>query len=401
MSVRHGLIDITEQICEGHYEVATSSLDLRAGSINNTAIKCGAVFGAPADGTVESLSTSTFTGVQMARKNLYVCATAYKASIKTVHFRHNGTSEDFAGLEVIDIVAKTYSAEISKPLWAVENSGDRRMGFDPLWGITSDAFEDTEGFDTLRSESLWLPTSPSMTDGIGQTEGGDALAAAGGFLLRLANLYQPWIDAPDFSGAMEFALQERWSRLSQNHTTVSSIPSLILTNGLAAGLVGTKTSFSSRYVEWPASLAVENSTRGLPRAKVQFYRRIIQYDIRYAIPSFLILALVLASVVAAVWSAITSSSIVCTMQRLYNQTSAGRLAVTLLQPDQSDPTQSSHAWVAKEGSLRIAFGMISQSEDDNFCRIVQNGESGSEMPPETVTEAAKTERGHLLPGTAQ
>jgi hypothetical protein len=359
------------------------------------------MYSAPTQRDEQSLSASTWNGVTTSRKNIYICATAYKASIKTVDFRYNATRGDLRGLEVLKVAPKVYSTEASKPLWAVEHSFDRVMRFDPLWGLVNDSYETTEGFHTVRAESLWLPTSPSMSGGFGEYEGYDALAATGGFLKRLANLYDTGkLEAKDYTGEAEWALSERWQRLSHNQTTASQIPSLILTEGLAAGLVGTKTSFSTKYVEWPASLAVDSSERGYPRAKVRVQRRVIQYDLRYAIPSFVVLAILLVAVAVAVASAATAPAVLRTMQQMYNQTSAGRLITTLLRPGKSDPTQTSSAWVESEGGFVLAFGKISQPEDESFCKIV--GEPVNDEPQtQSISEATKSERGHLLPGNAQ
>jgi hypothetical protein len=379
--------------------VSERNNDQRAVNITYPAIRCGAMLSAPIETTEQSLSASTFTGIKTSRKNVYICATAYKASIKTVDFRYNGTGGDFTNLEILNIAPKTYANNASKPLWAVEHSFEKIMRFDPLWGLVNNSYETTLGFHTLRSESLWLPTSPSMTGGFGESEGYDALAATGGFLKRLANLYKGSLSARDYTGEMEFTLSERWSRLSQNQTTASQIPSLVLTDGLAAGLVGTKTSFSSKYVEWPASLVVDNNPRGYPRAKVQMYRRVIQYDIRYAIPSFLVLALLLVALTGAISCGTIAPSILRTMQRMYNQTSAGRLATSLLCPGRGDPTDASDAWVNDDGGMRLAFGRISAPENDSFCRVV--GESSEvDLKSDSITETTKTERGHLLPESA-
>ncbi|KAH7371589.1 hypothetical protein BKA66DRAFT_423949 [Pyrenochaeta sp. MPI-SDFR-AT-0127] len=395
------MLTATEQICEGLYRVSTLGTDNRAANITNPAIKCGTMLGAPRITTNQSLAASTFTGVETSRKNVYICATAYKASIKTVNFRYNGTGGDFTNLEVLNIAPKTYPNDAAKPLWAVEHSFDRVMRFDPLWGLVNDSYETTLGFHTLRSESLWLPTGPGASGGFGELEGYDSVAASGGFLKRLGNLYrQMSLRSRDYSGSQEFALSERWSRLSSTQTTASHIPSLILTDGLAAGLVGTKTSFSSKYVEWPAMLAVDDNTRGFAQNKVQVYKRVIQYDIRYAIPSFVVLALLLAALAGAFISSIIAPTIVGTMQRMYNQTSAGRLITSLLQPGRSDPTQSSDAWVNDEGKLRLAFGRITSPEDDYFCRIVDKS-SDVESKTEGINETTKAERGHLLTGSAQ
>jgi hypothetical protein len=391
---------MTEQICEGHFRVSTLGSDERSANITYPAIRCGALYGAPVQTDGRSLPASTFTGVTTSRKNVYICATAYRASVKTVHFRYNGTDGDFTGLSVVKITPKVYPDEASKPLWAVEHSFDKIMSFDPLWGLVSDDYETTEGFHTLRSESLWLPTSRSITGGFGGSEGYDALAATGGFLKRLGSLYNMDPLGKDYTGKTEWALFERWQRLSQNETAASQIPSLVLAEGLAAGLVGTKTSFSARYVEWPAGLGVDNSESGYPRAKVQVYRRVIRYDIRYAIPSFVVLALLIVALVGATVASIITPSILRTMQQLYNQTSAGRLAITLLRPGQSDPTQSSEAWVQNEGGLRLAFGKLRTPEKDFFARI-EGEPSDTNQKFESITETASAERNHLLPGAAR
>jgi hypothetical protein len=391
---------MTEQICEGHFRVSSLRSDERSVNITYPAIRCGALYGAPVQTNDRALSASTFTGVTTSRKNIYVCATAYRASVKTVDFRYNGTDGDFSGLSVVEITPKVYPNEASKPLWAVEHSFDKVMRFDPLWGLVSDDYETTEGFHTLRSESLWLPTSPSMGINLGEHEGYDALAATGGFLKRLANLYDTSpLGGKDYTGKTEWALSERWQRLSQNETAASQIPSLILTEGLAEGLVGTKTSFSTKYVEWPASLGVDNSESGYPRAKVQVYRRVIRYDIRYAIPSFIVLALLTVALVGATVASIITPAILRTLQRLYNQTSTGRLATTLLRPDQSDPTQSSKTWVQNEGGLRLAFGKFRAPENDFFGRI-EGEPSDTNQQFESMTETASAEKNHLLTSTA-
>lgn len=387
-----------EQICEGRYHLSADGFDERAANMDHPAIKCGLMLGAPIEPGTWNSSASALTGVEASRKSIYVCATAYRASVKTVNFRYNGTGGDLSNLEVTSIAPKVYPNDALQPLWAVEHSSNRPMRFDPLWGIVNTSFENTDGFTTKRSDSLWLPASRSLITSFGETVGFDALAATGGFLKRLSSLYKPppsLREERDYSGKLEFGLAERWSRLSQNQNTASQIPSLILTDGLAADLVGTKTSFTSKYVEWPASLAVDDKTRGFPTAKVQVYQRTIEYDIQYAIPSFLVLFLLCIALIGAAASTIIAPSIVRTMQNLYNQTSAGRLATNLLRED-GDPTQPSSLWIKEQGHLSLAFGKVFVPEDDYFCKIILDESVDGDSQPQTVTEPAKAERRSLL-----
>jgi hypothetical protein len=271
----------------GYYEVSSRGLDRRANNITNPAVKCGSVLGAPLQNPKDSLSPSTYSGVETNQRNLYVCASGVRAAIKTVDFRYNGTERRFSNLAVLRIKDKVYHDEESKPLWAVEHSYDERMSFEPLWGIVDGRYETTDGFYTLRADKLWLPTNPHLTINFGESEVMDALAAVTGFIRRLGNLYDGLasLKERDYTGEYEYALFERFQRLSHNETVASQIPSLILNDKLAAGLVGTKTSISIKYVVMPASLAANDTVRGFPRARVMTYGRVLRYDMRYAIPA--------------------------------------------------------------------------------------------------------------------
>jgi hypothetical protein len=362
------------QICRGYYAVRDPGIDLRANNITNPAVQCGFVLGAALQISKDNLTASNYSGVETYQKKLYICATGIRASIKTVDFQYNATgAADLSNLKVLEIKDKVYPDENSKPLWAVEHSYDKVMRFDPLWGIIDNRYETVDGFYSLRAEKLWLPTSPHLAGNFGETEGSDALAAVSGHVRRLGNLYNRALNfGRDYSGKFEYALFERYQRLSNNETEASQIPSLIMTDGLAAGLVGTKTSISTRYVEWPASLSVDGTTRGFPRARVSRYKRAVRYDIRYAIPGFILLALLIPALVAASGIALSSPSIFRTMRNMYNQTSAGRLATSMLPPGRSDPKQPSHEWVEGGGKLTLSFGQIREPDKDYFCMVVED-----------------------------
>jgi hypothetical protein len=342
----------------------------------------------------------SYYGVDTYQRNLYVCASGLRASIKTVDFLYNDTGGLLANLRVLRIRDKAYPNERSKPLWAVETSEPLRMWFDPLWGIVSDLYEEMNGFYTQRSEGLWLPASPFLSLNFGETEGYDALAAASGFIKRLSNLYGGLGDLTgrDYSEATEYTLFEQFQRLSQNETGASQIPSLILTDGLATGLVGTKTSISNKYVEWPATLAVDDRVRGFPQAQVTGNRRVIRYKISYAIPGILILAVLLVAFIAAIWIIASSAgSILTTMQRMYNQTSAGRLATNLLL-DRSDPRQRTSEWINWNGAVQLSFGYIFAREKDHFVSVL---EPSSDSNPEMAEEGAATGRSMPEVATAE
>ena len=86
---------------------------------------------------------------------LYSCATAVKASIKTVEFKLNGTS--LPDLKVQAIKGKDFSLEANEPVWAVESTNMKLHDGVPLWGLVDLKAKRPANVTTVRREHLWLP----------------------------------------------------------------------------------------------------------------------------------------------------------------------------------------------------------------------------------------------------
>ena len=320
----------------------------------------------------EQLTPDTYTGQRTYQRKMYVCATGMRASIKTVDFKYNETSTQLSSLEVSRIAEKEYPDDKSKPLWAVEHSYERRMWFDPLWGIVDDKYETTEGFYTQRSDHLWLPMTPNLVLNFGDTQGIGTLAAVNSFIRHLGNLYNGiGISARDYSGEYEYSMVERIRPLFDNETAASRIPSLIMTDGLAADLVGTKTPLSDSGAPWPATLAATSPDSGRPeQLRASPNKRVIRYDIRYAIPGLILLALFLLALAWAAAILAFRPGILTTLRNTYNQTSAGRLATSLLESEHANPNRPTGQWVRQDGKLLVSFGNIDSQRKDYFCKVV-------------------------------
>jgi hypothetical protein len=367
-------------MCRGFYEYTIGN-DWRANNLTYPAVQCGMVLGGPTELPRTGLSVAEFEDTQVYRKNLYTCATGIRASIKQVHFLYNGTGSALENLRVERIVDKEYPDKRSQPLWAAEHSRNRTMRWDPLWGIVNDTYENygyDEGFYTIRAAKFWLATSPHQSTNFGELNGWDSLAAVSGYLRRLGNLYGALGDSsgPSYSGALDNSMLERFQRLTVDQERASTIPSLILTDGLAASLVGTKTAISSKMVVWPASLAVDDTVRGIPAARVVEYRRVIRYDLRYAIPAFLALAMLLIALLWAFGILAFSRATIALLRNMYNQTSAGRLATSLLLAEHANPKQSSNEWARNEGNLPLSFGQMTEKEKEYFCTLGTGTQQG-------------------------
>lgn len=229
------------------------------------------------------------------------------------------------------------------------------MRFDALWGLVNDSYENFKGFYTTREKHLWLPAGPSSVS-FGALYGFDALAAASAFTRHLGypNPFSGY--HRDYSGKYDYTTRLRFRQLSDSNITVAQIPSLIITDGLAGTLVGTKTAFSNKGAPWPATMASDATNHGSPALNVTVIERVIRYDMRYAVPGLIILVFFVVVLVWMVTILVRSRSILRNLRYMYNHTSTGRLATGLLSEGEFDASQPTKDWVESEGQRRLTFG---------------------------------------------
>ncbi|CAG9947227.1 unnamed protein product [Clonostachys rosea f. rosea IK726] len=377
-----------EQICRGFWHIDNTDIDRRASNITNAAVSCGFLLGAGRS-SLESeggIMKQSMNGLLTYHRNMYICASAMKASIKSVDFLYNGTDGKLPNLKVTGISDKVYTNEQSKPLWAVEASAPERMTYDPLWGLVDDRYENTPGFSTMRSEQLWLPVgSGNAARGLGARDGWDSLAGIQAPIFELYNAYNTLANRDSYTEGNSYSLVERFVKLSVNDTLASNIPSLMITDALASTIVGTKTAIRNTPIAYPARLTVNDPLMGFPHAQVVASSRVIHYDLRYAIPGIITLILLFVVVVWALTIvAITRGGIVTTIREMDNQTSTGRLATALLSPERSNPGLSSEKWAETDGNLVLKFGHIGERKAEYFMAMLDRDAIPDYQPePET------------------
>ena len=135
-------------------------------------------------------------------------------------------------------------------------------------------------------------------------------------------------------------------------------------------IVGTKTAVRTDPVDQPAQLAVNNPERRLSSFPVTKYKHDLHYQLRYAIPG--VLALALLAFFFLLWAFILlifRRRLLATLRNMYNQTSAGCLAATLLCPGRSSPNQSTNRWVNGNGRLVLKFGRIANYDSEYFVWV--------------------------------
>lgn len=207
-------------------------------NITNILVGCGLMHGLPQ--RQDTGSSLIFDSGSRWSQPLYSCATAAKATIKTVTFSFNGTDQNLKNLNVTSVKDKVYPDEKSKPLWGVEDTGNA-YNMDQMkliWGLVSSQYENHPNVSTVRQESLYLPGWGSLGASMYRLDTANlpasdfyAGAIGEGYDVGLANTV-----TMDYSGNSNMAMWVRWQQLSSTPQTATKIPNLIFTDYAAGGV---------------------------------------------------------------------------------------------------------------------------------------------------------------------
>ncbi|KAF2271016.1 hypothetical protein CC78DRAFT_563594 [Lojkania enalia] len=290
---------------------------------------------------------------------MYSCASASKASIKTVLFRYNGT-ESLHSLDIVDIKPIKYSREEDKPLWAVENWTMQLHYLNPIWGITLPEHANQPNISTARQEFLYLPGHGNYRYAIPSNEA-QFLAGVDFYSRIMALAYQQDPSSvsstrvtPDYSGASNLALYNKWQDYSHNNSMAARIINLIWTDISANAVVGIKSQLPSEPLHNLASKRDESTTR--VQVPITVYTRRVRFHYVYGILAFLALScsglLALISLTMMLIGRATPS----TMRRFLDQTSAGWILTTFLYTNDCSPSASRANWLRPVERKQIDLG---------------------------------------------
>ncbi|PKX88981.1 uncharacterized protein P174DRAFT_471458 [Aspergillus novofumigatus IBT 16806] len=320
--------DLATTICGG----TTSS---SPSTITSALIGCGLVYGAAnrTDG-VSPLRTDPNSPWSIP---LYICASAVRASLKTVSFRYNGTGLD--ALSITSLSQKTYP---SPPLWAVEDLPDRTLEeVQPLWGIlpantTSPTTNPAINLSTIASTSLYLPgyIDPTTTPSRGSPQSPSPQAKTSQSLYRALSINRP-AGQPfaDYAGWTSLALYAKWQTLSITAAGAAKILDLVWTDFAANAMVGTR------------AVAEDNQVR-----PVTVFQRRIRYRLPYAVPGIVILAATLGIVAGLVVLGCMRRTGIRRLKGLLEQTAVGRVLGLVLAGQEEEMGKD---WVKKVGGKRV------------------------------------------------
>jgi hypothetical protein len=337
-----------------------------AANISNIQVKCGIVSGTarPLDG--EPTSLVPIPGSLWERR-VYSCASATKASIKTVRLRYNSTyavDAPMRGLEVVHIDDKMYVSPDEMPLWGVENPNMDISDLDLFWGLIDEKDANHANLSTVRSDHLYLPAGRSSSSQlISEYDDyfpGASLPAAAWRTVYDAATEGDITTGMSYSGLNSVAMYKKWSDLSHDLEGAATMLNLIWTDLAANALVGTKSWLPQDPL--PPNLQngvpairrrAEISTSTTADVPVQTFHRAIRYRWRYGIPAFLAAFVVACILVATMGAVVFRRGTPQLVGQYLTSLSAGRLLTHFLLPKASSSGDTKD-WASMTGAVKVS-----------------------------------------------
>lgn len=253
---------------------------------------------------------------------IFSCAAAIKASIKTVRFQLNGTSQ-ISNLVVQSVEDSSYNSADPMPIWAMEMPTPPRniSQLSPFWGPITASNRDNPDIATLQRPDFYLPAGASAI--FGDLSSNDALAGAKAPFGAFGSLYtfggslfaSGSNTMPDLSGATSWPLFMKWNKLGRSADTAGKIIEYIWTDLMANSVVSSKSALSS----------AEASTVARPATRFVLST---SYDWKYAIPALFFAAIYAVLFLGSAIMVVTKKAGFGSLRFVLNQTAAGRAMTT-------------------------------------------------------------------------
>ncbi|KAL2136976.1 hypothetical protein VTI74DRAFT_11158 [Chaetomium olivicolor] len=348
-------------------------------NITNIFVICGLVSGPPR--RVDGGPQGIFELGSKWTTSLYSCATAVRATIKTVEFTTDpgtsratkppsGSNRGIASLlRVNNITAKFYPSPESYPVWGVEDTGLLLRDIRPIWGLISPAYPAAHfpNISTVKQPSLYLIglgsgdgfTAPHFTADADFARATHNLPGAD-FPFAAANTIYSGITEDDWPfdllGRADMAVFTRWQALGATAEGAAKMINLLWTDLAASAVVGTKgisittsstTSTNSEEggSEQPAPITIH----------VRPTVRRTRYRFAYGIPAFALLAVLVTLTAGAFYAWLARVSSLDRVRTRIQQLSAGRIFTIVLYPGESDFRMSPREWSLLSGGKTVRF----------------------------------------------
>ncbi|KAK0716066.1 hypothetical protein B0H67DRAFT_645739 [Lasiosphaeris hirsuta] len=292
---------------------------------------------------------------------VYSCATALRATIKTVHFTHTGSGATLKSIQVDSITDKAYSSPSEYPYWGVEESGMALGQMRPTWGLVSPGYEKFPNVSVIRQPSLYLPGhsdtgifegagafGPSISY-LGQSYAGADFPVSAAETIYSSSTISGISDSSwsfDMLGHSNMAVFMRWQNLSGTASEASKIINLLWTDLAASAVVGTKGVLGTNNAG-----AAEDDTAVV---YVNPSLRVIKYRYAFAIPALILLLIVVLATSAALFFWILNLSSIGRLKLRVQQLASGRIFTVTLYPESSNFFMHPSEWSALNGSKTVS-----------------------------------------------
>ncbi|KAK5654917.1 hypothetical protein OQA88_6673 [Cercophora sp. LCS_1] len=302
---------------------------------------------------------------------LHACASALRATIKTVVFSINGTTLD--DLVVQSITPKTYASPEDAPLWGMEDFPFPLGNHFPVWGLIAPEYASRDNVASIRKPDFYLPGysadglfTPMIRSGVAESQNlagaSFAQTTMNAVLKVVAKGEGEW--PFDMRGAASMAIFRRWQELSKDAARAGEIVDLLWTDLAASAVVGTR----STNGPFSASPQSQSQPQGA-NIMVQPVGKRITYDIRFGIPAFFLIVWLGVILLMALLSTCCCGGRggFKSLRRRIEQLSVGRVFTTYLYPDQSTLTMPARQWRAANGEKMVSLGVgVRRGDAEDF-----------------------------------
>ncbi|OBT67013.1 hypothetical protein VE03_04509 [Pseudogymnoascus sp. 23342-1-I1] len=350
-------------------------------NINGSVVGCSLLYGAAK--RTDGGPSLVFDPRSSWSTPIYSCATAVKATIRTISFQYNGTT--LSSLTINETQPKSYPELSNLPLWGVEDlkAPMTMEGTSPLWGILGQANSTLPStpynISTIAKESLYLPgyldwgglkSLRTVPVTLGQNLPGTNFYAQA--LKNALSITRPggigWNGAADFSGMTSLALFAKWQKLSRTPADAAKIINLVWTDVSANTVVGTKGWGLTSAAATAKSANVGARADPVPlvtevEVPIIVYEMYIRYRIPFAIPAFLVLGLAVAVLTALIVLLVVGRTGPKRMKRFLEDISVGRAMGVLLWPEKKKGLGTDE-WVESVGMRSVTIGIEGITKED-------------------------------------
>jgi hypothetical protein len=259
---------------------------------------------------------------------VYTCVTALTASIKEISFSYNKTNDTISVLNVGNL-PKTKPT----PLWGMENPGWNISQVQPIWGVVSETAKNNPALSVIQKEKFYLPAGSSSM--IGEPADSFALPSVGvSALHKLFELFDrvdTGTDYASYSGAANYEAYKRWYNTTANPETAWQMIHVI-------------------WADIMGNMAM--STNSIPSGDtlpVMIWERRIIYDMKFAIPAFVFLAIFLVFMSLLLFFVVTKKTSIENVRQIMNMTGTGRAVTNAHSPSAAAASARTKDWVRSTG----------------------------------------------------